>query len=106
MKTILRIIIILLVASVVAGAFSLAINNGTTASNTDAGQSPVTNAGGQSFQPMTRPEGDDHDNGSIAGGLAGIFGTVAKLTGITVLVLALQKAFTLLGNRKFISMQR
>lgn len=102
MKTISRIIIILLVASVVSGAFFLAFNNNsTTAISTEGGQpQSITNTNGQSFQPMARPEGD-HD-----GGGAGVFGTLAKITGITILVIALQKAFNLLGNRTFISAQR
>ena len=92
MKTILRIIVILLVASVVARAFSLAVNNSTT--------TPSSNAGGQTFQPMERPEGSDHEGGSIAGGLGGVLVTLVKLTGITVLVLALQKGFDLINSMK------
>jgi len=102
MKTILRIIMILLVAAIVAGAFSLAVNNGsTTAASNDAGQSPTTTStNGQTFQPITRPEGGDRDGGSIAGGLGGVLGTLAKITGITILVLAIQKAIRLIENRR------
>ena len=98
MKTILRIILILLVATVVAGAFSLAVNNNSnTTSFTNSGQSPaITSSNGQT---TFRPEGDDRDSGSIAGGLGGVLGTILKITGITILVLALQKGFSLLSNQ-------
>lgn len=105
MKTILRIIVILLVASVVAGAFSFAINNGATTSNSNGEQRALTNASGQSFQPMERTD-SDRDGGSIAGGIGGVLGTLAKITGITILVLAVQKAIGLIGNRRLISAQR
>lgn len=103
MKTILRIITILLVAGIVAGAFSLTVNNSSSASSTSlVGPSAVTDASGQSVQPMERPEGGG-DGGSIAGGLAGVLGTLAKLTGISFLVLLLQKGLSLLGNRRLMS---
>ncbi len=102
MKTILRIIIILLVAAIVSGGFFLAFNNNSTASLSNEGRQPpaFTNANGQSFQPMARPERGDHDGGG------GVFGTLAKIAGITILVVALQKAFSLIGNRKPISVAR
>ena len=98
MRTILRIIVILLVAAIVARGFSLAVNGGTT-SNSSTGQPGLTNATGQSFQPMERPDAD-RDSGSLAGGIGGVLGTLAKITGITILVLAVQKAFSLIGTRK------
>lgn len=102
MKTILRIIIILLVASIVAGGFSLAVNHGATTSNSNGQPFSINNNNGQSFQPMVRPEAGDHDGG----GIAGAFGTLAKITGITILVLAIQKAFRLFGDRKPIITQQ
>lgn len=107
MKTILRIITILLVAALVAGAFSLAVSNTSSASGTNEGGSPpaITDTDGQSFQPMARPEGGDRDGGSLIGGFAGVLGTLAKLTGITALVLLIQKAFNMLGNRRLIPTQ-
>jgi hypothetical protein len=98
MKTILRIILILVVAAVVAGAFSLAVNNGSSTT--------TTSVSGQSFQPTDRPVGGDREGGSITGGLAGVLGTLAKLTGISVLVLLLQKGFSRLRNRRLISIHR
>ena len=97
MKTILKIIVILVVASVVAGAFSLAINNSSTTSSSIEGGGPSA---------MTRPEGGDHDSGSITGGLAGILATLMKLTGITILVLLIEKGINRLGNRKLMPTQQ
>ena len=103
MKIILRIIMILLVATVVAGAFSLTVNNNSTAISTDSGQPPVmTDSNGQM---LTRPEGGDHDGGS-AGGIAGVLGTLLKLTGITILVLVLQKGWSQLSSMKWKLAQR
>jgi hypothetical protein len=102
MKTILRIIVILLIAAVVAGAFSLAVSNTSLASGPtgESGQPPaLTSAGGQT---MERPDGDD----SLTGRLSGVITTLAKVTGITVIVLLLQKGFSLLGNRKLRLVQR
>ncbi|HET9913738.1 MAG TPA: hypothetical protein VFQ13_17730 [Anaerolineales bacterium] len=109
MKTILRIIMILLVASAVAGAFSLAVNNTAIAADIPregGGPPAMTDANGQSFQPMERPEGDDHEGGSLAQGLSGVLATLLKLTGITVLVLLLQKAFDLPDSLKWKLVQR
>lgn len=97
MKTILRIIMILLVAAVVAGAFSLAVNNNSTAVSSNEGQPPAMT--GSNGQTLTRPEGSDHDGGS-ASGIAGVLGTLLKLTGITILVLILQKGFSQLDSLK------
>lgn len=98
MKTILRIFHILLVAALVALAFSLSVNSFSSTSASEGGQPPAMtgNDGQSTTQPMTRPEGGDLDTR----GLSEILGTIAKLTGITILVLLAQKAFSLLGNRR------
>jgi len=83
MKTILRIIVILLVASIVAGGFFIALEEG-----------------GQSLQPTERPEGGDLEGGSVAQGLTGLLTTAAKLAGITLLVLMLERGLRILSNRK------
>jgi hypothetical protein len=104
MKIILRIIMILLVAAAVAGAFSLAVNNTAIAADVPGeggGPPAMTDANGQSFQPMERPAGGDHEGGSSAQGLSGVLATLMKLTGITVLVLLLKKAFDLPGRLKW-----
>jgi len=102
MKTILRIIVILLVAGIVSGGFYLAANNTSLASGSDVehGQPPAmtTSTDGQTFQ---RPEGgDDHDSASLSRGLAGVAGTLAKLTGIAIIILLIEKAFELVNKRK------
>ncbi len=108
MKTIPRIIIILLVASVVTGAFSLTVNNSsiTSSANEGGGPSAITSADGQTVSPIERPEGGDLDGGSITQGLAEVLVTFAKLTAIAVIVLLIQKVFSLLGKRRLISTQQ
>jgi hypothetical protein len=99
MKTILRIILILLVAAIVAGGFYLAANNGTIASNSEGERPAMTDANGQTIQPMDRP---DHDEGgaSLANGLSGVLVTLAKIAGITVVVTLIQKALDMFKRRK------
>jgi hypothetical protein len=105
MKTILRIILILIVAAVVAGAFSLAVNNNSTsAGSSDFAQPSVITASND--QPIDRPGGDDHDSSSLAGGFAGVLGTLLKITGITILVVMLQKGWSQLGSLKLKMAQR
>jgi len=101
MKTFLR-IIILLVATLVAIGFYFAANNSTTITDSgfEGGQHPaMTDANGQTIQLMERP---DHDEGgvSLAGGLGGVLGTLAKVAGITVLITLIKKAFDMLKRRK------
>ena len=101
MKTILRIILILLVASIVAGGFYLAANNSSIASNTgfDGGDHPImTDASGQTIQPMERA---DHEEGgtSLTEGLGGVAITLVKIASITLLVTLIQKAFEMLKRR-------
>lgn len=108
MKIILRVIMILLTASVIAGAFYLAVDNSFIASSTNEGGQPsaMTSAEGQSFPSMERPEGDDHVGGSITQGLSGVLATLMKLTGITIFCLLLQKASHLVGNHNFAFTER
>jgi len=105
MKTILRIIAILIVAAVVAGGFYLVANNTSLTSGPDmaGGQPPAVTSStdGQTVQPMARPEGgDDHDSASLSGGLLGVGTTLAKLAGITIVILLIEKAFSLVNKRK------
>jgi hypothetical protein len=108
MKTILRIITILLVASVVAGAFLLALNNSSViSSSSEGGERPaMTDASGQSIQPMERLEGGDRDGGSIAQGLSGVLATLMKLSIITILILVTQKGMELLNRRRWKTIAR
>lgn len=101
MKTIFKIIAILVVASIVAGGFYLAVNNTSLATESSERGEPsaMTSADGQSFQPMERPEGSEGGT-SLTRGLSGVITPLAKLAGITIVVLLLEKAFYLLRNRK------
>jgi hypothetical protein len=106
MKTILRILVILLVASIVAGAFSLVVNHTSIASGLSGGGTPRLAMTDGDNQTTTRPmadleaEGGGRESASVAGGLAGVLATLAKLTSITALVLFAQKVASLLGNRR------
>lgn len=109
MKTILKITVILMVAAIVAGGFYLLANNANLASGRgrDGHQQPaMTSADGQSFQLREfRDEGGEH-GASLSRGLAGLAGTLAKLTVIVIVVLLAQKGFSLLGKRKLTPVQR
>mgnify|MGYP001118398542 CR=1 FL=1 len=107
MKTLLRIIVILLLAAIVAGGWYLVANNTSLASGMDReGDRPsMTDASGQNFQPMERDEGGEH-GASLSRGLAGVAGTLVKLTAITIIILLLQKGFSLLGNHKLTTVRQ
>ncbi len=106
MKTILRIVIILLIAGIVSGGiYALAQNTSLLSSGeTERGQPPAkTSEDGQVAQTMERPErpdGGDEHGASLSRGLIGVGGTLGKLTGITILILLVQKAFSLINKRK------
>jgi hypothetical protein len=94
MKTILRIIVILLVAAVIAGGFTLAVNNTSIAAAGVGGEGgKPTDANEQTLQPPSRP-----DEGGVFG-LVEILGTLGKLAGITALVLLIEKAVAQFGKR-------
>ncbi len=95
MKTILKIITILIVTSLVAGGFWLAFGNNST--STGNGQPPaINNFNGQSnFQPIER-----RDGGEGGGSIAGIFLTLVKITGITAIVLLIEKVYGMVNSRK------
>lgn len=98
MKTILRIIAILLVAALVAAGFKLAVDGSLTSTGT--GTSGITN-GSQSpaFEnDGTRPDHFDGKRGgehgaSFGGGLFGILGSLLKLTAIGGLALLIIKGY-------------
>lgn len=102
MKTILKILAILMIAALVAGGFYLIANNTSLASDMDhEGSRPsMTDASGQTIQPTEHPERGNEHGASLARGSAGVAGTLVKLAVITIIVLLIQKAFSLLGNRK------
>lgn len=107
MKTIFKILAILVVASIVAGGIYLAVNNTSiVAESNERGEPPaMMSADGQTFQPMERPDGGGHE-ASLGRGLAGAGGTLVKITVITIIVLLVQKVFNTFGNRKLKFAQR
>jgi hypothetical protein len=106
MKTILNIVIILFVAAVVAGGFSLIVNNTSSASSSGGeGRQPpaMTTTDGQTTdQRPERPEGGG-EGASIGQGLLQVLVTLAKLTGITVIVLLIEKGINLLSKKRTVS---
>jgi hypothetical protein len=98
MKTIFRIVLILLVAALVAGGYNLAFGSSSGAASNLNGQARAfgTNSGQAPF----RPDGGERDGGASTAGLLGVFVTLTKLAVIIGLVLALQKGLSLLLNRK------
>jgi hypothetical protein len=104
MKTILNIVIILFVAAVVAGGFSLIVNNTSSASGPggEGGQPPaMTATDGQTAGQ--RPERPGGEGASIGQGLLQVLVTLAKLTGITVIVLLVEKGINLLSKKRTVS---
>lgn len=100
MKTLLRISVILLVTAIVAGGLYLLVENATfdMVSEAEGHQRPaMTDTDGVTNQLMERPEGgEDHHSASLTRGLSEIFVTLGKLAAITIVILLLQKGFSLL----------
>ncbi len=103
MRTLLKVIAILLAAAIVAGGFWLVVNN-TSLANTGPGehrggpgfnrpavQEGFTGQTPEGFQGHGPGDGDRHEP-SIGRSLAEVAGTLVKLTVVVVLVLSIQKA--------------
>jgi len=107
MKTIFRILIILMVGALVSGALYLTVENTSVAPSVDSApsfdQMPAPSTGDLSELP-TRPEGDDHDAASLSRGLSKVGVSLAKLTGITLLVLLIQKVFEQVKKRRIVKL--
>ena len=104
MKTILHILTILLIGALVAAGIYLIVHNTTLASDIDSAPSfnqlPATTTGDLS-QPPARPEDDfDHNSASLSRGLSEVLVSLAKLSGITVIVLLIQSLVGLLKKRR------
>jgi len=100
MKTILRIIIILLVAAIVAAGFSLVVNNTSIASGPEASTGRQAHGRPSDGGQMHLEGGRGHNEGASLEGLMGVLGSLAKLSAIAALVLLVQKGFSLLVKRK------
>lgn len=109
MKTILNIVVILLIAVIVASGVYALVEKTSLVSSSEAGmgQPPaMMNADGStSTQPMGHPEGGDEHGASLTRGLSEVLVTLAKLTGITVIILLLQKGFDLVRILKLKTIQ-
>lgn len=107
MKTILKILVILLIAVAVSGGIYSLVENTSLLSSVEAGhgQPPqMTSTDGQSMP--TRPEGgDDHDSASFSRGLGEVGVLLAKITGITVVILLVQKGMALFQKNKPVAVQ-
>jgi hypothetical protein len=102
MKTFFRIAVILLVTAIVAGGLYLLVENTAfdIVSEAEGHQRPAI-TDGTANPPMERPEGgEDHHSASLTRGLFEIFVTLGKLTAITIVILLLQKGFSLLRAAK------
>ena len=102
MKTILQILVILLIAVAVSGGIYALVENSSLISSAEAerGVPPQIRDGDAQSMP-TRPEGgDEHHGASLSGGLGGGGVVLAKITGITAVILLVQKALELLRKPK------
>jgi hypothetical protein len=98
MKNILYILVILLVAAAIsAGTYALVENNSASTTMQEGG-TPQTMTSADREMPA-RPEGGSHEGGehgaSFGGGMIGVLSVLAKVAGITAIVILLQKAFAL-----------
>ena len=104
MKTILRILIIILIGAFVSGGIYLILQNTTLVSATNSAPSfdnmPDMPSEDLSVLPARPEGGDDHHAASLSRGLSQISVSLAKLTGITLLVLLIQKAYEQLKRRR------
>lgn len=107
MKTILRILTIILIGALISAGVYLIVQNTFLASETGGApsfeQMPAS-ASGDASQLPTRPAGDsDHDSASFSRGLSEVGLSLAKISGITLLVLLIQKVFKPLKKRRRIA---
>ncbi len=103
MKTILRILVILMIAVAVSGGVYALVENTSLVSGGEAegGKPPqMTSADGTSSQPMERHEGGDEHGASFTRGLSEVLVTLGKLTAITAVIVLLQKGLGLLRKMK------
>jgi len=100
MKTILKIITILLAAALVCAGFYLAVGSSPTSSSAgfDGRQPPNLQNGADGSS--TRPEGEEGfhgergEGGASVEGVLGMFGSLLKISVIAALVLLIQKGLS------------
>jgi hypothetical protein len=97
MKNILYIIVILLVAvAISAGTYAL-VENSSSSATMEGGTSLNMNSADGAMTEGGRHEGGEggEHGASLAGGMMGVLTILAKVAGITAVVILLEKAFTL-----------
>jgi len=111
MKTILRIIIILLVMSVIAGASIILVNNYSLTSlgsgNEDSQHAAVISSSGQStdLPPAHLENGmrnGKEGSASILGSMSQFLTMILKLIGITITILLIEKGICLLKKNRIL----
>lgn len=105
MNTALKILLIVLIGVLVAAAFYLMVENTSLFSSLEGsmqegkGQRPEGDTSGRGER--NGGEGDNHNEGaSLSQGLAEVGGSLAKISGITLVVLAIQFIFARFPKRK------
>lgn len=110
MPTFLRILAILCVAALVCAGISLVVNHTTLMADAGghAGAPPsLSSATGQlSGQFPSRAEGGDDHGASLAAGLPGVLTSLAKVSGITLLIVLAQKGLGLLSAQRAVVASR
>jgi len=92
MKTILRILVILLVAAAVSGGVYALVENSSLVSSSEAERGAPPQMTGTDSQSMpTRPEGGDEHSASLTRGFGEMLATLAKVSIIAVIILFIQK---------------
>ncbi len=100
MKTILRIVIILALAAAVAFGYSLIVNNTMTSTGSEDGHSqPALTDGTRPERPEGMPDRDEGGS-SLARGTLEVGVTFAKLTGIVLVFLFLERGINLLFRKR------
>jgi len=102
MKTMMNIVIILLVAAIVAAGFYLLANNtaGIDSAEEGGGRPAMTSPDGtrpERPEGMAGRDGNEH-SASIGQGLAGVGGSLLKLSVIVGIVLLIQKGIALVSS--------
>ena len=109
MKIILRILVILLVGVLISGALYLTIENTSLLASdasgfpegvTELSKHPEMSASDMGELPERSEGSDDHHAASLSRGLSEISVSLAKISGITLLVLLIQNLFARLNKRR------
>lgn len=101
MKTIMRILVILLIAVAVSGGVYALVENTSLVSSAEAERgAPPQMTGTDSESMPARPEGGDEHSASFSRGLSEVGMVLAKLSVITIMILLIQKAVDLLRRPK------